>query len=702
LLPESEFQSQTVSNNQSPNFTFQQQFFATYSDSSSVTLRSVGSTVTLVNQAAAPNSLLAESASSLGLAADKNGKGGNGYSALRVLPPTLSAIAFGGDVDVDGSMDLWPSAHGNLDLLASGSVLFQSPSSFKLVMSDADPAQLPSIQQPLVTLAGSAVGAAGVMDTVINNLEAETSGSGVSQPEHASSPLHGGAYSLDQQPDSTPARIVGLTGDVEFTQAFSTATPNPIFIPKPLDLLAGQDIINLDLQVQQFAPNNVSNIIAGGNITYTNSRLSTGVLQTNTGGIEIDGPGQATVSAGGTIDLGTSNGIVSVGNLNNPVLPQGGASLTVQAGVPLNPDYSGFIKTYLTNSDTYDQALIQYMEAFEATPLLSKAQALADFTALSAYDQTTLIDTVLFDEIRTGGRAAATAGATFHNYTQAFNALTSLFPNSDLNLSKAATNPYPGNIILDFSRVYTEQGGDINLLAPGGQIDVGLAVAPTSFGLTKQASQLGIVAQSTGSVNLLANGDVNVNQSRIFAADGGDILIWSTWGNIDAGRGSKTSISAPPPTITIDPTTGQVTVTFPAALQGSGIQALATSTGVSPGDVDLFAPNGVVNANDAGIVAGNLTIAATAVLGASNITFSGTAVGLPPPVIPLGAVTSAAASTGAAATEGGDMAAGENASQAKSPLATGAIGWLDVFVLGLGEEQCKADDLECLKRQKHD
>jgi hypothetical protein len=33
-----------------------------------------------------------------------------------------------------------------------------------------------------------------------------------------------------------------------------------------------------------------------------------------------------------------------------------------------------------------------------------------------------------------------------------------------------------------------------------------------------------------------------------------------------------------------------------------------------------------------------------------------------------------------------------------APLAESAISWLDVFVEGFGEESCKANDAECLKR----
>jgi hypothetical protein len=142
-------------------------------------------------------------------------------------------------------------------------------------------------------------------------------------------------------------------------------------------------------------------------------------------------------------------------------------------------------------------------------------------------------------------------------------------------------------------------------------------------------------------------------------------------------------------------------VVFPAALTGSGIQTLATTPGVGAGDVDLFAPNGVVNANDAGIVAGNLTIAATAVLGASNIKVSGVSVGVPVEAGGLGASLSAASAIGSSAsqasTEG--VQGNSNRNAGATSAADAALNWLDVFIEGFGEEVCKSSDLECLKRQ---
>ena len=83
--------------------------------------------------------------------------------------------------------------------------------------------------------------------------------------------------------------------------------------------------------------------------------------------------------------------------------------------------------------------------------------------------------------------------------------------------------------------------------------------------MTKPASELGVVAQRVGNVSSVSFGDLQVNESRVFAADGGDILVWATRGDIDAGRGAKTAISAPPPLVVIDPITGRWTSSRPTS-----------------------------------------------------------------------------------------------------------------------------------------
>jgi hypothetical protein len=81
----------------------------------------------------------------------------------------------------------------------------------------------------------------------------------------------------------------------------------------------------------------------------------------------------------------------------------------------------------------------------------------------------------------------------------------------------------------------------------------------------------------------------------------------------------------------------------------------------------------------------------------------GVAVGVPVDSGGLGAsLAGAAAAAGGAAnaaTAAVEAGSGKNDEQA-TPLADAAMSWLEVFVVGLGEEQCDQRDLECLKRQR--
>ncbi|HZF25291.1 MAG TPA: filamentous hemagglutinin family protein, partial [Steroidobacteraceae bacterium] len=177
---------------------------------------------------------------------------------------------------------------------------------------------------------------------------------------------------------------------------------------------------------------------------------------------------------------------------------------------------------------------------------------------------------------------------------------------------------------------------------------------------------------------------------------------WSTQGNIDAGRGAKSSLSAPPPTVVID-ASGRVTLDLSAAVAGSGIRTIVTGEGVTPGDVDLIAPVGFVNAGDAGIgSAGDLNIAARTVVGLDNIQVGGASTGVPAETSGLGASLSGVSGVAASTQNTSNSAAedSQSAKEAAAPMAQSALSWLDVFVVGLGEENCKQDDTECLKRQK--
>jgi hypothetical protein len=158
----------------------------------------------------------------------------------------------------------------------------------------------------------------------------------------------------------------------------------------------------------------------------------------------------------------------------------------------------------------------------------------------------------------------------------------------------------------------------------------------------------------------------------------------------------------PPPTVTVSKN-GNVTLNFGGALAaGSGIRTIQTNPDVPAGNVDLDAPVGTVNAGDAGIgAAGNINIAAAQVLGVSNINFGGTSAGVPSDVSNLGATLSGASSAAAGTSSSSTNSAQQVATkEAVAPIAQAQLSWLEVFVTGLGEDNCKPDDIECLKKQK--
>ena len=584
---------------------------------------------------------------------------------LRLAPPVLSAASLTGDVNLAGSITLYPSAQSNLTLLAAKDVnLGTELSGIRLLLSDVAPDTLPSPDQPI--------------NSIVDFFGQILSNPNTLLPEfNASIPVH-----ID---DPNPLRIVARDGDVRI---LGSGAGSPfVYSAKPVRVLAGRDIVSLTLLIQHANPNDVSSLQAGRDIVFPTARANQGLLAANNAEITVEGPGYLQLASGRDIDFQSSTGVTTEGNINNPALVDGGASVSLIAGLgSLQPQYDAFVNRYLVDSDDYNEVLIDFLADRVGVTVASKDAALTAFSSIDVDLQRVLIERVFFDELRLSGREAAQPGPQNQDFSRGFVALETLFPGSNPDVDAGEENAYSGDVRLFFSRVYTLDDGDIRILVPGGEINAGLATPPAAFGIAKEPAQLGVVVQGSGNVEGFSFDDFAVNESRVFAADGGDILIWSTRGDIDAGRGAKTAISAPPPEITIDPVTGTTQLSFPAALTGSGIQTLATTPGVDPGNVDLFAPRGVVNAGDAGIVAGNLTIAAVAVLGADNIQVSGISVGVPTQSVPtagLGNASSVASSAqntaqAAAVPQGSDE-------ESSTPLADQALGFLDVFILGFGD-----------------
>ena len=84
---------------------------------------------------------------------------------------------------------------------------------------------------------------------------------------------------------------------------------------------------------------------------------------------------------------------------------------------------------------------------------------------------------------------------------------------------------------------------------------------------------------------------------------------------------------------------------------GAGIATLNPIPAIPPGDINLIAPQGTVDAGEAGIrVSGNLNIAAAHVLNTANIQVQGTSTGATTTTAPdVGALSTAGNASGAAA-----------------------------------------------------
>lgn len=616
--------------------------FSTYSPDSAVYLSAVGGDVTLSNDTTSLKSLL----SHLNLSV-------TAQPLLAVYPPFLQAAALSGNIDIANSMTLYPAPQGNLELLAGGSVTLESGAA--VTLSDVDPKLLPNYTLPAI--------AYGPLSGALFPTGGGYTGIGAI-PTDANVPVHSA--------DTTgPALVIARTGDVTFDDPNQATS---FLFAKPAEISAGRDVRDPNLVVQNLNTSDETTVTAGRDIVYTNFRDPSGNVAENRAGITVDGPGQLIVQAGGNVDLAASEGISTRGNTVNPALPSGGANITVLTGATdSNVNYAGFIQNYFVSEQDYSDELTAYMQTLTGNTLLTPAAVLTAFENLPLAQQKPMVLRAFYQELRASGEAESHSGNT-SDYNRGFAAINNpvygLFP---------APASYAGDLTLYFSKIYTLAGGDINLVVPGGKINAGLSASAASFGLSDPTKLLGIVAEGTGSVNAYSYGDYLVNASRVFAADGGDIVIWSSAGSIDAGRGSKTALTVPPPTLTFN--MGVPELTTSPSLQGSGIREFVTTPGRQAGVVDLFAPVGTINTGDAGIgFAGVLHFAAQEVIGTDNIQGSGIMTGVPlANVGALGAGLSGAGSVAAAASQVGNDVIQNLGDQSND-------GFLDVEVIQFGDQ----------------
>ena len=281
------------------------------------------------------------------------------------------------------------------------------------------------------------------------------------------------------------------------------------------------------------------------------------------------------------------------------------------------------------------EAFVDYVARAGGVRPADLAAALAAFEALPLERQAVWLNRALVAEVRRHGRAASALGGVERSeaYARAYLGIDALFPWAD---------DVEGDIALPTSQIRTVQQADITLLAQRGGINAG-ALGDSGA----RAADLGILTVSGGGISALVRDDFEVNQSRVFTLDRGDILIWASLGNIDAGRGAKTVTGAPAPTLRLD-SEGRLTLDTSGSFSGSGIAVLDADSAL-----DLYAPLGEINAGEAGIKsAGQAFFATLNFRGADDIKVSGGASGGPPaaPPPPSAAGLSAQASATSAGT----------------------------------------------------
>jgi hypothetical protein len=633
-------------------------YFSTYAPTSSVNLTSINGNIMLANNAQIVSDVIGT-----GLRLPSGSDHLPNYS---VYPGSLSAIALQGSVDVSGdqqSLVLYPSAVGNLEILAAHDVNLAQA----IYMADVAPATLPGVSNPSKSVPPAPGGGANWF-----GIDA-----------HAATPLHAA--------DPATVRIYALDGNIA-----GVATTPTLYLAKAASLKAGNDVSDVWLNGQNLTSADVTSIEAGHDIYFS---TPPGPLVTSAAGVFVGGPGALELTAGRNIDLGISSGIASRGNLDNPALPDSGARITVTTGLGRNaagelqlPAIDAFVNVYVApvtdDTKAYRTDLVAYMTQM-GQPDLTADEAVAAFRALSTERQLPFVAGVLYSELKAGGTLTPDGR---HDYARGYDAISTLF----------AGTGYSGDLLLYLSQIKSARGGGIQILVPGGLVNEGLANPPA--GLTKTPSELGIVTVEGGSIDAFAHGDFQVNQSRVFTLRGGDILIWSSTGDIDAGKGSKNLAYVQPPTLITNPD-GSVQFDYNSAASGSGIAVLLTDPSVAPGRVDLIAPNGFVDAGEAGIRSvGDVNIAALQVFNASNIQAGGLTTGVPVAIDTAALSLGIVGASNLAASAGRGLDAAASASTAAATMANAAApavptNFVSVEVLGYGEK-CKPGEANCGGEQK--
>jgi hypothetical protein len=444
----------------------------------------------------------------------------------------------------------------------------------------------------------------------------------------------------------------------------------------------------------------------------------------------VGGPGLLDVQAGrnlyeaGALNIGANAQVLSFGaikSLGDDLIAgsaidlSGGANISILAGVgAAGLDTTAFAEAYFNPAnqanlsvpltDPANAGKVQLVYTAELVTWLAKnfgytgtqTGALAAFLALPAIDQDVFVRQVFFQELQASGAQESDPNSRFYkSYARGRQAIDTLLPSTPA-VTTGVPAGYDGAITMYSGTVLGDGANGVPLTAPGGGAAVFDGGVATLFGGTVQVidpggqatfgvpggpapgNNSGVVTYGSGDIDIFALDDVLLGKSRIFTTAGGNILIWSAQGSINAGIGAKTTQVYDPPVLVYDDE-GDITDTPPSITTGAGIATLQPLPSVPPGDVSLIAPEGSIDAGEAGIrVSGNLVLAGERVVGGANISVSGHTQGAPTvSVASLGAVEAAGAAAGASTSVAQSQAS-------RGGEARDAASALEVEVLSIG------------------
>lgn len=358
------------------------------------------------------------------------------------------------------------------------------------------------------------------------------------------------------------------------------------------------------------------------------------------------------------------------------------------------------------------------------------------YSAFSKVDplrrQDFLINTLYFGEL---AAASDVSGPSYQQYVRGYRAVQTLFPvqrGYTDNLAPYTLDPatvsadHPlgepvrvivdgqpqradrvvtGNVDLRLATIQTVRGGDVTILGPGGDVIAG-SVVRTSEQPTRRATAFtvprpgvlpplesgnvvvavngnpitsiplgyeGVLTLQGGAVRSFTDGSFILNQSRVFSQQNGDITMWSSNGDLNAGQGPKNASNFPPITVRLDEN-GLAEVDSAGSVSGAGIGTFKRTPADPPSDVILIAPVGEVDAGDAGVRAsGNIVVAAARVANADNFKAAGDITGVPNAASTVTIATPSAA-TSAVAAQAAAAAGGDNQAGRRSLITVDVLG----------------------------